>query len=326
MAETPGAPGPCRVSYVTRLQRARRSPAGVHVAYPLPHLRLLTLLHSPSLSSIGRLWKAREVPMGRRAKPAKAEGKAKLPVARKSRKNDGHRVRDLETRLAGAVKREAEALERQTATAEILRAMSCSPKDFQPVFDAIVRNGARLCDAVDAVLILADGDEFVDQAHHGPMETLLGGRYPLRGAVGGRAVLEARVIQVEDLSEAADYPVGQAMARRAGYRPTLSVPLLRGGGALRGITIPRTEVMRILPRFRRHWDSIMSSTPRRRRVKSSRSRNATARRCSRACSCAPAARGRPGVGIGSRARHRSSASGRTPPCARCPGPPAGGSC
>jgi hypothetical protein len=73
MAETPRAPGPC----------------------PL-HLRLLTLLHSPSLSSIGRLWKAREVPMGRRAKPAKAGVKAKLPVARKSRKNDGPSVRDLE--------------------------------------------------------------------------------------------------------------------------------------------------------------------------------------------------------------------------------------
>src|SRR5262245_35675172 len=176
-------------------------------------------------------------------KTAKAEVKAKLPAARKSRKNDGLRARDLETRLADAVKREAEALERQTATAEILRAMFCSPKDFQPVFDAIVRNGARLCEAFDAVLILADGDEFVDQAHHGPMETLLGGRYPLRGDVGGRAVLEARVVQVENLAEAADYPVGQAMALRVGYRTTLSVPLLRGGSAIGAITLRRTEVM-----------------------------------------------------------------------------------
>ena len=56
--------------------------------------------------------------MRRGAKPAKTKAEAKLPVARKSLKNDGSRVGDLEKRLAEALKREAEALEQQTATSQ----------------------------------------------------------------------------------------------------------------------------------------------------------------------------------------------------------------
>ncbi len=135
-----------------------------------------------------------------------------------------------------------EALEQQTATSAILQVISSSPTDLQPVFETIVHNAKRLCEAFDAVLALAEGDEFVQLAHDGPIEAVLGARYPLKGTVGGRAILESRVIHVDDVSMASDYPAASAIAKRLGYRTTLSVPLLREGAALGAITIRRVEV------------------------------------------------------------------------------------
>ena len=68
--------------------------------------------------------------MARGAKPGKAKGEAKRQGARAARKGSGSRVHDLEERLAEAQKREAEALEQQTATAEVLK--SNQPLDVLP--------------------------------------------------------------------------------------------------------------------------------------------------------------------------------------------------
>jgi two-component system, NtrC family, sensor kinase len=186
--------------------------------------------------------------MGRGQKPAKSK-EAKPPVGRKSPKSDGARVRDLERRLAeavqreaGAVKREAETQEQQTATAEILRVISSSPTDYQPGFDTIVRTAGAVCGALDAMLWTTDGDELVVRAHHGPLPAAIGARQPIHGSVAGYAVREARVVHVEDLTEADDFPVGRDFARRLGYRTTLSAPLLREGVAIGAILIRRSEV------------------------------------------------------------------------------------
>src|SRR5262249_37902941 len=60
-----------------------------------------------------------------------------------------------------------EALERQTATAEILRVISQSPTDVQPVFDAVVERAVRLCGANDAAIFRVDGDNLTTVATYG---------------------------------------------------------------------------------------------------------------------------------------------------------------
>src|SRR6059036_2922053 len=100
--------------------------------------------------------------MRRGAKPAKAKVEAKLSVVRKLRKSEGSRVGDFEKRLA-------EALEQQIATAEILRVISSSPTDVQPVFAAVLTSAARLCDAFDAAIHRIDGDVLRLAVHEGPI-------------------------------------------------------------------------------------------------------------------------------------------------------------
>ena len=138
----------------------------------------------------------------------------------------------------------SEALEQQTATAEILRVISSSPTDVQPVFAAVLTSAARLCDALDASIFQVDGDGLRLVAHEGPIPSHPVGEFPLiRGMTVGRAVLDRRTIHVPDVqAEVDEYPEASAFARSYGFRTTLSVPLLRGTEAIGAIGIRRTEV------------------------------------------------------------------------------------
>ena len=179
--------------------------------------------------------------MRRGAKTTKAKVKAKLPVAGKSLKNEDSRNRQLEKRLA-------EAQEQQTATAEILRVISSSPTDVQPVFDTIVKNVVRLCDAVHSVVFRGDEGRIDLVAHHNiPPEGLeeMRRRYPAPLSVNtgsAQAARERAVVQISDVEN--DPTVTEArrrLARIVGYRSQAWVPMLKEDRILGVISVSRHE-------------------------------------------------------------------------------------
>jgi GAF domain-containing protein len=139
-----------------------------------------------------------------------------------------------------------EALEQQTATSEVLRVISESPTDVQPVFDAVAQRALKLCDAAQSVIALVEGGDirFV-AAGHGSTATAVGEVIPLdRGLVIGRAIVDRAVVHIDDMAaeSEAEFPQGLNMQRRIGHRTTLAVPLLREGEAVGAIAVWRMEV------------------------------------------------------------------------------------
>ena len=184
--------------------------------------------------------RGKERPTRRSAKPAKAKVEAKLFVSRKAPKSGTARVRDLEKSLA-------EALEQQTATSEILRVISSSPTDGQPVFDVIVESACRLCDAVFANAVQFDGELMHNMAHYGfspeGRDILMRAfpRAPTRESMSGRAILEGAVVQSEDMSTDEGTALSHQLSRVLGSHAYLSVPMLREGVPVGAITVARRE-------------------------------------------------------------------------------------
>ena len=156
------------------------------------------------------------------------------------------KVEERTRELAEANADLTEALEQQSATSEILRVISSSPTDIQPVLDALAQSAVRLCGSYDSVIFLVDADALRLAAHHGPIPYGVIGDFtvPLaRGYVSGRSIIERRSIQVPDLQTATEeFPGGAASAHQFGHRTALAVPLLRESAVIGTITLRRTEV------------------------------------------------------------------------------------
>ncbi len=139
-----------------------------------------------------------------------------------------------------------EALEQQTATSEILRVISSSPTDIQPVLDAVAANAGRVCSANDAHIFRIEGEFLRLAASYGSLPMLEGfeeGIRISRSWVTGRAVVDRQTVHVHDLSTAPEtqFPEGRVFAQRFGHRTTLATPLLREGVPIGAILIRRKE-------------------------------------------------------------------------------------
>ena len=139
-----------------------------------------------------------------------------------------------------------EALAQQTAIAEILRVISGSPTDVQPVLDAIAERAARLCDASAASMYLIDDDVLRHLASKGPSPDPVShvDAIPIdRDSISGRALLERTTIQVSDmLAEGAEYPRSHELSQRFGHRTVVVLPLYREGQAVGTILLRRQDV------------------------------------------------------------------------------------
>ena len=137
-----------------------------------------------------------------------------------------------------------EALEQQTATSEILRVISRSPTDVQPIFDAIVKSAIRLCNGLMSCVFRFDGTLIHFVAHESfTPEGIEAYRraYPLtpeQDRLLGRALLESRVVNVADVTREFRLSIGQ---HELGHRAVLAVPMLRDGVAVGVIATSRGE-------------------------------------------------------------------------------------
>src|SRR5262244_2661868 len=145
----------------------------------------------------------------------------------------------------------SEALEQQTATSEVLRAITGSPGDLKPVFEAILTNARRLCEAKFGHLLIYDGERFrVGAVHAAPSiltDLLNRGPFPAGAATGlGRLASTKRVVHVADLKAEQAYldrdPLRVATVDGAGARTGLAVPMLKENKLIGAIVIYRQEV------------------------------------------------------------------------------------
>jgi GAF domain-containing protein len=172
--------------------------------------------------------------------------KAKPNIAPKPARRSHSPAAKLQEHLDRRTRELDEALAHQAATSEVLNVIRRSPADAQPVFDAIVQSAARLCGANFSVVYLYDGDRlriaatknFTPEAKN-LSHALQQLKRPDRSQLGGRAILDRKLVHVPDVL--ADPEYSRELALAGGWRAVLAVPLLHDGKPVGAISIAKAE-------------------------------------------------------------------------------------
>jgi signal transduction histidine kinase len=160
-------------------------------------------------------------------------------------------IANLQEQVSALTRELAEAREQQTATADVLRVISSSPGGLEPVFQAMLANATRLCEAKFGLLNLRDGEVFRNVALYNVPEQLQAVRlnevirpHPQSGFA--RLIRTMQVVHTDDLTKTPAYrdgdPVVRATADLGGARTLLLVPMLKERDLLGAILIFRQEV------------------------------------------------------------------------------------
>ena len=178
----------------------------------------------------------------------------RLPAARKTptRRKPTSADADLKKEIATLRRELAEALERQTATSEVLQVISSTPGDLEPVFQSLLENATRVCGAQFGTMNLYEDEHFRTVALHnvpaayGESQQAIERWRPHPKSGLGQLVRTKQVVHIEDLRAGEAYAEGNpavvAMADLAGARTFLIVPMLRENSLIGSIAIYRQEV------------------------------------------------------------------------------------
>jgi signal transduction histidine kinase len=145
-----------------------------------------------------------------------------------------------------------ESLQQQTATADVLKVISRSPGELQPVFVAMLENAVRICEAKLGMLYLYDSDAFRPVAHHNSPSGYAEARPPNEifrpppDMPLGRIIATKQAVQIGDAKATKSYTEGDPFVRSGvdlgGFRTVLAVPMLKNDELIGAIAIYRQEV------------------------------------------------------------------------------------
>jgi GAF domain-containing protein len=195
--------------------------------------------------------KPRKAQHGSTTRPKRNNAPTAARPASSTLANLQEQVSALTRELAEARKQLVDALEQQTAASEILRVISSSPGELEPVFTAMLENAARLCGAKSGTLWLYDGDAFHAASLYNvpPAYIEIRKRGPIRPDPRtplGRVARTKQAVQIADCTTEQAYIEGDPLfvttVQIGGYRTVLGVPLLKENELIGAIAIHRQEV------------------------------------------------------------------------------------